>query len=136
MPAQKVAYNKAAGADAKERSLRSYVKGYYKSERDDGTGSGKPVALRGRNSYSVILGQFHNEGFDQTVTLAQVFWMGKEQGQPKRFFCCAERVLTIREHFGGFGEQVAALRNSCEKAELSCTIVFHPTVPGIADALA
>ena len=126
VPAQKVAYNKAAGADAKERSLRSYVQGYYKSERDDGTGSGKPVALRGRNSYSVILGQFHNEGFDQTVTLAQVFWMGKEQGQPKRFFCCAERVLTIREHFGGFGEQVAALKKQLRKGEVELHDSFPP----------
>jgi uncharacterized protein YPO0396 len=33
------------------------------------------VALRGPNSYSVILGVFHNAGYDQTVTLAQVFWL-------------------------------------------------------------
>ena len=33
VPAQRVAYNKAAGADARERSLRSYVLGHYKSER-------------------------------------------------------------------------------------------------------
>ena len=31
VPAQRIAYNKAAGADAKERSLRSYVLGHYKS---------------------------------------------------------------------------------------------------------
>ena len=31
VPAQRVAYNKAAGADARERSLRSYVLGHYKS---------------------------------------------------------------------------------------------------------
>ena len=60
VPSQKVAYNKAAGAESKERTLRSYVQGYYKSERDDGTGSAKPVSLRDRNSYSVILGQFYN----------------------------------------------------------------------------
>ena len=82
VPSHKVAYNKAAGAEAKERTLRSYVQGYYKSERDDGSGSSKPVALRDRNTYSVILGQFYNDGFDQTVTLAQVFWQGNSQGQP------------------------------------------------------
>ncbi|MFC3609120.1 ATP-binding protein [Stutzerimonas tarimensis] len=30
VPAQKIAYNKAAGAEAKERTLRSYVLGFYK----------------------------------------------------------------------------------------------------------
>ena len=30
VPAHRVAYNKAAGAEARERSLRSYVLGHYK----------------------------------------------------------------------------------------------------------
>ncbi|MCB1568761.1 MAG: hypothetical protein KDI69_08125, partial [Xanthomonadales bacterium] len=30
VPAQRIAYNKAAGAEARERSLRSYVLGHYK----------------------------------------------------------------------------------------------------------
>ena len=33
MPAHRISYNKAAGAEAKERTLRSYVEGHYKSER-------------------------------------------------------------------------------------------------------
>ena len=68
VPAQRIAYNKAAGADSKERSLRSYVLGHYKSERSEITGTAKPVALRDHNSYSVILGVFHNAGYNQTVT--------------------------------------------------------------------
>ena len=62
VPSNRVSYIKAAGAEYKERSLRSYVMGYYKSERSDGGYSAKPVALRDRNSYSVILGSFFNEG--------------------------------------------------------------------------
>src|SRR5882724_1097622 len=31
VPPQELAYNRAAGAEARERSLRSYVLGYYKS---------------------------------------------------------------------------------------------------------
>ena len=31
VPAHRVAYNKAAGAEARERTLRSYVLGHYKS---------------------------------------------------------------------------------------------------------
>ena len=39
LPANRISYNKAAGAETKERSLRSYVLGYYKSERDETTGT-------------------------------------------------------------------------------------------------
>jgi uncharacterized protein YPO0396 len=55
IPAQRIAYNKAAGADARERTLRSYVLGHYKSERSEISNSGRPVALRDHNGYSVIL---------------------------------------------------------------------------------
>jgi uncharacterized protein YPO0396 len=102
VPAQRIAYNKAAGADARERSLRSYVLGHYKSERNEITGTARPVALRDHNSYSVILGVFHNAGYDQTVTLAQVFWLKDAQGQPARFFVGAERDLNIATDFAQF----------------------------------
>lgn len=110
VPAHRIAYNKAAGADSKERTLRSYVLGHYKSERNEVTGSAKPVSLRDHNSYSVILGVFHNAGYDQTVTLAQVFWMKDAQGQPARFFVGAERELSIAADFGGFGSDIGQLR--------------------------
>lgn len=110
VPAQRVAYNKAAGADSRERTLRSYTLGHYKSERSEMSATAKPVALRDHNSYSVILGVFHNAGYDQTVTLAQVFWMKDLQGQPARFFVGAERGLSIAADFAQFGTDVAALR--------------------------
>ena len=110
VPAHRIAYNKAAGADSKERTLRSYVLGHYKSERNEVSGSAKPVALRDHNNYSVILGVFHNSGYDQTVTLAQVFWMKDVQGQPARFFVCAENTLSIATDFSHFGSDIAGLR--------------------------
>ncbi|MDZ4252332.1 MAG: ATP-binding protein [Sulfuritalea sp.] len=110
VPAQRIAYNKAAGADSKERTLRSYVLGNYKSERNEVTGASKPVSLRDHNSYSVILGVFHNAGYDQTVTLAQVFWMKDAQGQPARFFVGAERDLSIATDFAHFGTEIGALK--------------------------
>ena len=108
--AHRIAYNKAAGADSKERSLRSYVLGNYKSERNEATGASKPVSLRDHNSYSVILGVFHNAGYDQTVSLAQVFWMKESQGQPARFFLGAEKALSIASDFANFGSDIAKLR--------------------------
>lgn len=110
VPAYRVAYNKAAGADSKERTLRSYVLGHYKSERNEVTGATKPVSLRDQHSYSVILGVFHNTGYDQTVSLAQVFWMKDVQGQPARFFLGAERDLSITTDFANFGTDITALR--------------------------
>jgi uncharacterized protein YPO0396 len=110
VPAHRIAYNKAAGADSKERTLRSYVLGHYKSERSEVTGTAKPVALRTHNSYSVILGVFHNAGYDQTVTLAQVFWMKEGQSQPDRFFVGAEQDLSITKDFANFGSQMSHLR--------------------------
>lgn len=110
VPAQRIAYNKAAGADARERTLRSYVQGYYKSERNDSGLTSKPVALRDNNSYSVLLGVFHNQGYDQSITLAQVFWSKDNRGQPVRFYLVADAALHIAEHFSGFGSDINQLR--------------------------
>ncbi len=110
IPYQKLAYNKAAGADARERTPRSYFFGYYRSERGDSGASTRPVPLRDKNSYSVILGRFANEETGQSVTLAQVFWIKDVQGQPARFYVIADRPLSIAAHFGGFGNDVNSLR--------------------------
>lgn len=126
VPAHRVAYNKAAGADARERSLRSYVLGHYKSERNEVTGTAKPVALRDASSYSVILGVFRNEGYDQAVTLAQVFWLKDAQGQPARLFVTAERALAIAEDFSGFGSDIGALRKKLRGAGCELSDSFPP----------
>ncbi len=111
VPAQKITYNKAAGAEAKERDLRSYVLGFYKSEKGESGLSARPVALREQHStYSVVLGQFRNEGFDQQVTLAQVFSFKEVHGQPTRFYVVADTLLNVTEHFTGFGPDINALR--------------------------
>lgn len=126
VPSQRVAYNKAAGADARERSLRSYVLGHYKSERNEVTGSARPVALRDHNSYSVILGVFANEGYGQTVTLAQVFWMKDLHGQPARFYVAAERALSIAQDFAQFGANIAQLRRKLRGAGAEIEDSFPP----------
>lgn len=126
VPAHRVAYNKAAGADARERTLRSYVLGHYKSERNELSGTGKPVALRDHNTYSVILGVFHNVGYDQTVTLAQVFWMKDPHGQPARFFVGAEGDLSIAAEFAHFGSDIAALRKRIRSGGAEVFDTFPP----------
>lgn len=116
LPANRISYNKAAGAEAKERSLRSYVLGYHKSERSEATGASKPVGLRDRRSFSVILGVFTNPGYDSTTTLAQVFWFRDgHAGQPDRFFVTADTDLTIGTDFADFGGEIAALKRRLRK---------------------
>lgn len=110
VPAQKISYNKAAGADAHERSLRTYVLGHYKSERGDSGMAARAVSLRDQNTYAVLLGVFYNEGFDQTVTLAQVFWLKDARGQPERFYVVADSALSIAGAFAGFGSDINQLR--------------------------
>jgi hypothetical protein len=127
-------YNKAAGADSKERTLRSYVLGHYKSERNEVTGAAKPVSLRDHNSYSVILGVFHNAGYDQTVTLAQVFWM-KEAGAAGAFFLGAERALSIATDFAHFDRTLPNCARNCAGWG-GITTVFRPMRRGSVDASA
>ena len=126
VPANRIAYNKAAGAESKERNLRSYVLGYYKSERDNETGIVKPAQLRNNSSYSVILGIFYNEGYDQYITLAQVFWLKEQQTQPARFFVGAEKPLSINEHFANFGSEMNALRKKLRQMDIDTFDTFPP----------
>lgn len=110
VPAQRVAYNKAAGAESRERTLRSYVLGYFKSERSESGHAAKPVALRDQNNFSIILGVFRNTGYDQDVTLAQVFWSRDSSGQPSRFYIVADQILSIATDFADFGNDIKQLR--------------------------
>ena len=126
VPAHRVAYNKAAGAGSRERTLRSYVLGYYKSERSEASGAARPVALRDDDSYSVVLGVFRNAGYDHTVTLAQVFWIDDPQGQPARFYAAAERDLSIARDFARFGADIAGLRKRLRGERVEIFKSFPP----------
>lgn len=127
VPAHRVAYNKAAGADIRERSLRSYVLGYYKTERSETGHAARSVALRDHNSFSVILGVFKNKGYVQEVTLAQVFWIRESQGQPERFFLVADKALSITDHFSNFGPDIGQLKKRLKK--MSGVEVFESFPP-------
>ncbi|WP_297747445.1 ATP-binding protein [uncultured Tessaracoccus sp.] len=111
MPAQKIAYNKAAGAEVRERTLRSYVEGHYRSERGDDAHRSRTRGLReGRSSYSVLLAVFINSGYDERVTIAQVFQQRESTGQPYRFFVTHSGELSIAEDFSDFGSDLRDLR--------------------------
>ncbi len=132
VPANRITYNKAAGAESRERTLRSYVLGHYKSERSESGASAKPVALRDHNSYSVILGVFQNEGFGLSVTLAQVFFWAKDvQGQPARFYLVADRSMSIATDFSGFGTDISDLK---KRLRAMSSVELFETFPTYAPA--
>ncbi|MCE9672639.1 ATP-dependent exonuclease SbcCD, C subunit-like protein [Myxococcus stipitatus] len=110
VPPQKLAYNKAAGAESRERTLRSYVRGQFKSERGEAGQGTRPVFLRDAPTYSVLLAHFHNEGYGQDVTLAQVLWLRDADTPPTRLHVVAESRLSIAEHFSRLGSDLNALK--------------------------
>lgn len=109
VPPKKVTYNKAADASARERSLTSYILGYYGQKRSE-DGTGQPEALRDRNQYSVVLAVFGDENLGARVTLAHFFWFKDETGSPERFFVLADKTLSIKHHFSSFGNDIRSLR--------------------------
>lgn len=119
LPAHRISYNKAAGADTRERDLRSYVLGHFKAERNEETGGTRPVGLRDHRQYSVLLGVFSNVDFDECVTLAQVFRARDDGGQPERFYVVADEDLSVAKHFADPGESLVTLRRKLREAGAS-----------------
>ncbi len=107
VPSNRITYNKAAGANAKERSLYSYIVGEYKTTQDEHFGRAKAVSLRDENSFSVLLAKFGNAGYDEHLFLAQFFYINNRQ--PQRFFVVSKGELGIREDFFNF-KDVKALK--------------------------
>ena len=103
-------FNKAAGRRDRRAQHGDIFLRALQSERGEPGLSSKPVSLRGPDSYSVLLCRFFNEALAQHVTLAQVFWAKAPQGPPARLFVIADRPLSIKEHFAGFGADINTLR--------------------------
>ncbi len=117
VPHHKIIYNRAAGAESKERNLYSYIRGEYKNEQDDLTQSSKAIALRDENSYTVISGYFYNANLLQGVTLAQVFWLKDGNRNPERFFIVAQNELSIAVNFSQFGDSILKLRKKLQDTQ-------------------
>jgi len=102
VPHQKIIYNKAAGANTKERSLYSYILGEYKSSQDENFGNAKAIALRDSSNFTVLLARFENEGFGENLTLAQFFYLVNNQVQ--KFFVVSKGELGIKKDFFDFSD--------------------------------
>lgn len=104
VPHNKIVFNKAAGAEGKERNLLSYIKGEYKKEKEEITKVAKKIYLRPNdNTYTVIVGNFKNEGYNENVCLAQLFWIGKDS-KVEKLLIISTLPLTIKQHFSQFAD--------------------------------
>lgn len=99
VPNQKRNYNQAAGNGRRERSEYSYMRGAYGRLQADEGYSAHVQYLRDKDRYAVLLAHFRNDGYDQDVTLAQVFWL---TDSIKKFYVIAACPLTIHDHFTNF----------------------------------
>ena len=113
---RKVAYNKAADSSAKERTVASYVRGYFGQKRDT-EGIKMPDSLRGVNHYSVILATFQDKVLSQYVTLVQFFWFQDAQKTPARFYVVAEKEMCITQDFSKFERDVRVLKKRLKHSD-------------------
>jgi uncharacterized protein YPO0396 len=126
VPAQRVQYNRAAGAEKQERSLRTYFYGHYKSARSDHGPTTKAVAHRKDHNYSVLLANFRNRELGQTVTIAQVFWIKEPNAPPARFYLVADQELRIAEHFADFQADISRLKKRLRAQDAEIFESFPP----------
>lgn len=110
VPPRKITYNRAAGAEARERSLYSYVRGEYRNVSNEITGTAQAQALRDESSYSVILAVFTDTSTERDVTLAIVFWTKDGERAPERFYVIAPAALSIAGQFTEIGSDIQNLR--------------------------
>lgn len=115
VPPRKLAYNKAAGAEEKERSVESYFFGHYTSVQDD-NGKARAKGLRVDDKhYSVLLAVFYSVALHQTLSLAQIFWLKPDERKVKRLYIVARREMSVAGDFSGFGSKINGLRKRLRK---------------------
>ena len=113
VPHSRIVYNKAAGAESRERTLYSYIAGEYKSLKDDTFGSAKAASLRKpEGTFSVLLARFENDGYDEQITLAQFFWISNNQ--VRKFYITSLGDLSIKKDFFDF-QDIRELKRRLKK---------------------
>lgn len=115
VPHNRITYNKAAGAEGKERNLKTYIRGEFKNEKFESGGS-KAVYLRSDKTHSVVLGQFENEALALEATLAQVFWINNN-GLVEKFYVYSIFPLSIENNFIGFGSTISELKKKLKQID-------------------
>lgn len=111
---RRVSYNKAADSSAKERTINTYVLGYYGRKYHE-DGKGEAVSLRDKKYYSVILANFYQEQQQKFISLAIFFYFTNSSNSPERIYIVSEKKLSIKESFSNFQGDISLLKNSLKK---------------------
>lgn len=114
VPPQKITYNKAADASARERTVKSYVLGYY-GRKYAFEGKGKPEALRENNNYSTILATFKDMVQEDIITLAIFFWFKDNDSTPSKIYVVSKKELFITKDFARFNSSIKTLKKNLKK---------------------
>ncbi|MGK5092308.1 SbcC/MukB-like Walker B domain-containing protein [Deltaproteobacteria bacterium TL4] len=114
IPHPMITFNKSSGAKKQDRTIYSYLRGAYKNVQDENN-KAKAIFLRDDNSYSVLLACFQNKVLNQTITLAQVFWLENHKLVPKKLFIVAHHPLTVENDFTGFGSDIRNLKKKLKE---------------------
>jgi uncharacterized protein YPO0396 len=112
---QRITYNKAAGAERRERTDRSYLLGEYRSSRGEGESFSTPVTLRDETSYSVLLAVFEDSSASRLLSLAQVRWI--KSGEVQRIYVVSGRRLSTLSDFGAFDGDGPKLKKRLRAAD-------------------
>ena len=116
VPPRKITFNKAAGAESRERNLRSYVMGAYKNEKVEHSGKARDVHLReDKDHHTVLLANFSNDKLNEVISLAQVLWM--QNDQVRKYYVLAQKALHIKGDFSDFGTNINNLKKRLRQTE-------------------
>ena len=119
VPPQRIVYNKAAGAEKRERTDKSYLLGEYMSSREENSSYAKPVNLRDGDCYSVILAVFKEESDSRLASLAQLRWL--KNGETQRIYAVSGKPLSVMEDFRAFDGDGAAFKKKLRAASAAET---------------
>lgn len=108
VPPQRITYNKAAGAERRERTDKSYLLGEYMSSREERSSYAKPINLRGDDCYSVIVAVFRERAASRLVSLGQLRWL--KGGEIQRLYVVSGRTLSVIGDFKDFDGDGAAFK--------------------------
>ncbi len=108
VPPQRITYNKAAGAERRERTDKGYLLGEYMSSREADSSYAKPVNLRGADCYSVIIAVFADKSDSRLVSLAQLRWL--KGGETQRIYVVSGKPLSVMVDFQDFTGDAAAFK--------------------------
>jgi uncharacterized protein YPO0396 len=108
VPPQKITYNKAAGAERRERTDKAYLLGEYRNTREENASYAKAINLRDETSYSVILAVFVESSASRLISLAQVRWM--RGGEIHRLYVVSGKRLSVKSDFGEFDGEIGPFK--------------------------